>query len=69
MSIINHVTLQKIVAHDFRYDPRKMVCGKITLHVIIYSHVQLQLTHILHGGTTKLITNALHFSISLCTYQ
>ena len=22
MSIINHVTLQKIVAHDFRYDPR-----------------------------------------------
>ena len=23
MSIIKHVTLQKIVAHDFRYDPRK----------------------------------------------
>ena len=23
MSIIRHVTLQKIVAHDFRYDPRK----------------------------------------------
>ena len=22
MSIIEHVTLQKIVAHDFRYDPR-----------------------------------------------
>ena len=22
MSIIKHVTLQKIVAHDFRYDPR-----------------------------------------------
>ena len=22
LSIINHVTLQKIVAHDFRYDPR-----------------------------------------------
>ena len=22
MSIIMHVTLQKIVAHDFRYDPR-----------------------------------------------
>ena len=22
MSIINHVTLQKIVAHDFRYAPR-----------------------------------------------
>ena len=24
MSIIKHVTLQKIVAHDFRYDPRNM---------------------------------------------
>ena len=22
LSIIKHVTLQKIVAHDFRYDPR-----------------------------------------------
>ena len=22
MSIIKHITLQKIVAHDFRYDPR-----------------------------------------------
>ena len=22
MSIVKHVTLQKIVAHDFRYDPR-----------------------------------------------
>ena len=25
MSIIKHVTLQKIVAHDFRYDPRKNI--------------------------------------------
>ena len=25
MSIIKHVSLQKIVAHDFRYDPRKIV--------------------------------------------
>ena len=23
MSIIKHVTLEKIVAHDFRYDPRR----------------------------------------------
>ena len=28
MSIIKHVTLQKIVAHDFRYDPRMF--GKLT---------------------------------------
>ena len=25
MSIVKHVTLQKIVAHDFRYDPRNKV--------------------------------------------
>ena len=30
MSIIKHVTLQKIVAHDFRYDPRNFI-GPITL--------------------------------------
>ena len=29
MSIIKHVTLQKIVAHDFRYDPRRLV-GRLT---------------------------------------
>ena len=25
LSIIRHVTLQKIVAHDFRYDPRTLL--------------------------------------------
>ena len=28
MSIIKHFTLQKIVAHDFRYDPRISINGK-----------------------------------------
>ena len=28
MSTIKHVTLQKIVAHDFRYDPRKYLLLK-----------------------------------------
>ena len=28
MSIIKHVTLQKIVAHDFRYDPRISINGE-----------------------------------------
>ena len=28
MSIIKHVTLQKIVAHDFQYDPRTLVPSK-----------------------------------------
>ena len=30
MSIIKHVTLQKIVAHDFRYDPRIKVINICT---------------------------------------
>ena len=30
MSIIKHVTLQKIVAHDFRYVPRTSHTDKIT---------------------------------------
>ena len=34
MSIIKHVTLQKIVAHDFRYDPR--VCVYIYIYIYIY---------------------------------
>ena len=31
MSVIKHVTLQKIVAHDFRYDPRALLCQKCRL--------------------------------------
>ena len=31
MSIIEHVTLQKIVAHDFRYDPRIKQKGRISI--------------------------------------
>ena len=34
MSIIKHVTLQKIVAHDFRYDLRTLQHKKIVLHGI-----------------------------------
>ena len=30
MSIIKHVTLQKIVAHDFRYDPRNWTSYQVT---------------------------------------
>ena len=29
MSIIKHVTVQKIVAHDFRYDPRNRSSGLV----------------------------------------
>ena len=31
LSIIKHVTLQKIVAHDFRYDPRNIFRTKTSL--------------------------------------
>ena len=34
LSIIKHVTLQKIVAHDFRYDPRIYV---VFMQNILYS--------------------------------
>ena len=33
MSIIKHVTLQKIVVHDFRYDPR--TSRFVKLHVLL----------------------------------
>ena len=48
MSIIEHVTLQKIVAHDFRYDPRiktshscyrNSVMLLLTDSTIIFSHL------------------------------
>ena len=32
MSIINHVTLQKIVAHDFRYVPRRMISVPLKIY-------------------------------------
>ena len=37
MSIIKHVTLQKIVAHDFRYDPRIFEEVQCTRHRDIQS--------------------------------
>ena len=36
MSIINNITLQKIVAHDFRYHPRMYVCMYVCTYVCIY---------------------------------
>ena len=54
MSIIKHVTLQKIVAHDFRYDLR-------TLHEVTCTFV---VTRTLHEDTcTFVITRTLHEDI------
>ena len=40
MSIIKHVTLQKIVAHDFRYVPRNS--AKVKIYVQLLPHGTLQ---------------------------
>ena len=50
MSIIKHVTLQKIVAHDFRYDPRiylykKNGCAskqKVYIHTVKNSRLTVE---------------------------
>jgi len=39
LSIIKHVTLQKIVAHDFRYGPRTYRTGKVYKPVYYLSDV------------------------------
>ena len=36
MSIIKYVTLQKIVAHDFRYDPRIFIYIYVCVYIYIY---------------------------------
>ena len=44
MSIIKYVTLQKIVAHDFRYDPHIIVCRTFFLFysfAVLFSFVTL----------------------------
>ena len=40
MSIIKHVTLQKIVAHDFRYVPRKY-----KYKYILYTDIHMFVKH------------------------
>jgi len=47
LSIIKHVTLQKIVAHDFRYDPRNLefltLCKSKLCGVIKKKHIEVGL--------------------------
>ena len=51
MSIIKHVTLQKIVAHDFRYDPRKFQAWKMTVVMV---------THFVHKFAECVSTSAVN---------
>ena len=43
MSIIKHITLQKIVAHDFRYDPRILGVCRERRHISISEEVRYQI--------------------------
>ena len=44
MSIIKHVTLQKIIAHDFRYVPRVCVCVCVYIYIYIAYKVNAKQT-------------------------
>ena len=60
MSIIKHVTLQKIVAHDFRYDPRITSQSRgeyIRLVRMKYSHASCQLCTQLDHKTGNVCIN------------
>ena len=46
MSLIKHVTLQKIVAHDFWYDLRTIVIHKITLRKLKRNSAVRTMLHI-----------------------
>ena len=49
MSIIKHVTLQKIVAHDFRYDPRILLGERPKYWEENPVRMPLYIAQILHG--------------------
>ena len=48
MSIIKHVTLQKIVAHDFRYDLRNLA-NMFMAFINVNYEKQPKVTNILYG--------------------
>ena len=62
MSIIKHVTLQKIVAHDFQYDPRSIITCQ--LHKINLSE-QAQITLQLRVSLYDLVLRCLAGSLLL----
>ena len=53
MSIMKHVTLQKSVAHDFRYDPRVCVCVYIYIYVYIYDIKVIYTVHPIQFRTSS----------------
>ena len=59
MSIIKHVTLQKIVAHDFRYVPRTYniaLCTNTNVNTTCI-HTRSRYTHCVHDLTMSLIAS------------
>ena len=69
MSKIKDVTLQKIVAHDFRYDPRTWVSlSKMSLHgqlgpLIYFSETSVEIFITRHGLTTQKPRTLMHASV------
>ena len=62
MSIIKHVTLQKIVAHDFRYDPRKT--ESIYMNACIYILISiLEGYYIFRGNRIGAVDTATRYGL------
>ena len=57
MSIIKHVTLQKIVAHDFRYDPRKFPYLYFKPRDLILVNLNREKLHVKHTLATWTLAN------------
>ena len=70
MSIIEHVTLQKIVAHDFRYDPRILSHSKVTKNSFsIFELLEQEHLHLTINTSTS-FRNPIHCSIDdICHFD
>ena len=69
MSIIKHVTLQKIVAHDFRYDPRKVHDIEHKIARVFLGYVRICLTLYLNAEVCLYRTSLIILRLQLmCVY-
>ena len=61
LSIIKHVTLQKIVAHDFRYDPR---ITKLPLYTALRNIGEWRYSSS-HSSRLQMVSGQLHVPVAL----
>ena len=64
MSIIKHVTLQKIVAHDFRYDPRIIPAKRRERYLLNHSWTVSMTTIPAFLGVVRVVTTLAAFLFS-----